>query len=305
MASRRNSRHRRFCFTLNNPTGEERARLADISNRTDYLVFGREIAPTTGTPHLQGYVVFKNGITILDFKRLTTARLHVEVARGSHQQNREYCIKDGDFNEYGVLPESRQGERTDINSVITWATAFGTDNGRPPSSPEIARAFPREYCKLNRLVRTLSHIVPTQALQFGDPRPWQHELELALLGPANDRTVRFVIDEDGDKGKSWFTRYFYTKYPDVTQMLGIGKRDDVAFAIDETKSVFLINVPRGSMEFLQYSVLEMIKDRVIFSPKYGSKTKVMAKNSHVVVFSNEYPDLTKMSEDRFNVQVLD
>jgi hypothetical protein len=87
-------------------------------------------------------------------------------------------------------------------------------------------------------------------------------------------------------------------------LLAPGKRDDLAHAIDVSKSVFLFNVPRGSMEFLQYGVLEQLKDRVIFSPKYESTTKVILQKTHVVVFCNEEPDLTKMSADRYVIRNL-
>lgn len=83
--------------------------------------------------------------------------------------------------------------------------------------------------------------------------------------------------------------------------MSVGKRDDMAHAIDETKRVFIIDVPRGSMEYLQYSVLEMLKDKVVFSPKYESRTKIIPHNVHVVVMCNEQPDMNKLTRDRYNI----
>lgn len=76
---------------------------------------------------------------------------------------------------------------------------------------------------------------------------------------------------------------------------------DMAYALDETKSVFLINVPRGGIEFLQYRFLESLKDKYVFSSKYESKMKILRETPHIVVFCNEYPDLSKMSSDRYNI----
>ena len=44
---------RNFIFVLNNYTEEDVERLTKFPCR--YIVFAKEIAPTTGTPHLQGY----------------------------------------------------------------------------------------------------------------------------------------------------------------------------------------------------------------------------------------------------------
>lgn len=79
----------------------------------------------------------------------------------------------------------------------------------------------------------------------------------------------------------------------------------MAHMISPSKSVFLINVPRTQMEFLQYSILEMLKDRMVSSPKYNSRMKVLEQVPHVVVFSNEAPDLAKMTMDRYDVREID
>ena len=55
------------------------------------------------------------------------------------------------------------------------------------------------------------------------------------------------------------------------------------------------------MEYFNYTVVEQLKDRVVFSPKYDSGTKVLTHNPHIVVFCNEMPDLTKMTFDRFAI----
>lgn len=92
-----------------------------------------------------------------------------------------------------------------------------------------------------------------------------------------------------------------THYSDRTQRLSVGKRDDLAFALDANKSLFLFDIPRGQLEYLQYSILESMKDQMVFSPKYQSMSKVFANPVHVVVFTNEQPDQTKMTSDRYNI----
>lgn len=43
-----------YCFTYNNYTPEIETRLQQfLTENTEYSIYGRETAPTTGTPHLQ------------------------------------------------------------------------------------------------------------------------------------------------------------------------------------------------------------------------------------------------------------
>ena len=91
---------------------------------------------------------------------------------------------------------------------------------------------------------------------------------------------------------------------DLTQRLSVGKRDDVAYALDVSKSIFLFDIPREQLQYLQYSVLESLKDQCVFSPKYESLSKVLPNPVHVVVFTNEEPDMTKMTEDRYEIVYL-
>jgi len=105
------SRHRSWCFTINNYTDDDIEALDALESK--YLVYGKEVGEN-GTPHLQGYVVWNNPITFGGCKkRLGTA--HIEVAKGNAEQNYEYCTKDGDFYESGTKPQ--QGARTDLKKI--------------------------------------------------------------------------------------------------------------------------------------------------------------------------------------------
>lgn len=290
------SRH--WCFTVNNWNANDEAILLALAGSVTYIVWGYEEAPNTGTPHLQGYVIFSQ---LKRFPQVVAALpigSHVEVKRGSAKEASDYCKKEGLFKEFGAVPRGPRSSLSD--SFAQWAVSFVNDNGRSPTEREIAIAYPTLYLRHSfRLLDLARHLSPHPVIQEGECRDWQRELELVLGLEPDDRTIIFYVDEEGGKGKSWFQRYYFSKHPDKTQILSMGKRDDVAHAVDENKSVFFFNVPRGGMEYFNYNVVEMLKDRVVFSPKYNSRTKVFPTDVHVVVFCNEQPDHTKMTEDRF------
>jgi len=311
-------RHRakRWCFTWNNPTPVNSHALNTFClgdpPAFDYIVYGRESAPTTGTLHYQGYVILKEPKSLRQVKSLLSGNfqssIHLEVSRGTPQQNREYCIKDGNFNEFGELPSVSQGRRTDLERFFEWADEFGADNGRPPTTPEVARNFPTMVVKHSRLMDVVR--LRTERRLFAhepEPKQWQQRLSDALELPAEDRKIIFVIDPDGGLGKSWFCRWFIDTHPDTTQILRPGKVSDVAHAIKAHISVFLFDVPRGGLQFLQSQVIEQLKDQLVFSPKYASQMKYLDHVPHVVVLSNEHPTDVGLSLtlDRYEYFVTD
>ena len=293
----------RWVFTINNPTDVDRGHVAELGNseRVKYLVVGREQGEQ-GTPHLQGFVVFNGSFRLSRVSRLLP-RAHLEAAKGTSRQASDYCKKEGDFDEYGECP-GQSGANGVLQPLYDWGAAFIAEKGRAPTSPEIARAHPTAYLRYPRAVALFQHQAPAPEIRTGTPGGWQAELEAELEGAADDRSILFYVDPEGGQGKTWFQQYFLTKHPEDVQILTIGKRDDLAHAIDETKSIFMFNVPRGGMEFLQYTILEQLKDQMVFSPKYNSRTKILRLVPHVLVFCNEEPDQSKMSMDRFDIREL-
>lgn len=105
----------RWCFTLNNPPDQWWQNSTRCLNDSTvaakgikYFVAGREVAPTTATPHAQGFVIFvspKRRTAVLSLLDISGA--HLEPARGTSVQAADYCKKDGTFLECGSLPKER------------------------------------------------------------------------------------------------------------------------------------------------------------------------------------------------------
>lgn len=105
---------RSWCFTLNNYTAEDEARIQAL--RPVYIVYGREEGDS-GTPHLQGYMYFKDAKSLTGAKVfLGSTTVHVEAARAKPKVAADYCKKDGDIYEYGTCPA--QGLRSDLAEAL-------------------------------------------------------------------------------------------------------------------------------------------------------------------------------------------
>lgn len=293
----------RWCFTINNPSDADHDRLLQLGGGVPreacrYLVYGREVG-ASGTQHLQGFVIFNSRLRLGTVRDLLGARGHYECARASSNDASDYCKKDNDFTEFGSIPSKTRvaPSVTDFCDFVKKATSV--------TERDVAVQFPNLYLRYgDRLLKLADHILEPPVLEENPLNEWQSWLHERLITEADDRTVDFYVDIEGGKGKSYFCRWMMSKYPDVVQVLSGGKRDDLAHAIDTSKRIFLFNLPRGGIEFLQYSILEQLKDRVVFSPKYASSTKVLKYLCHVVVFCNEEPDMYKMTADRYVVNKL-
>ncbi len=94
----RGKRSKHWVLTLNNPTSEDGVEPNDF----EYLILGKEVGEE-GTPHLQGYCVFKNRQYLSGAKKVWP-RAHLEIKRGTVEEAITYCKKDGKFEEWGVVP---------------------------------------------------------------------------------------------------------------------------------------------------------------------------------------------------------
>jgi len=93
------SRNRNFVFTYNNYPDT----LLVDNVVCKYIAYSKEVAPTTGTPHLQGYISFANAKTVNSVRTLLPG-CHVEAMRGTLAQNDAYCSKAASMVERGDKP---------------------------------------------------------------------------------------------------------------------------------------------------------------------------------------------------------
>jgi len=116
-------RSRDWCFTLNNYKPTDEALLQQIDSK--YLIYGREEAPTTGTPHLQGYIYFKEAKTGSAVVKIMP-RATAIFKRNSPDLDKaiDYCTKNGtndDYHEQGDRPANQQEKGRRGKEAASWA----------------------------------------------------------------------------------------------------------------------------------------------------------------------------------------
>lgn len=191
------SRHRCYCFTLNNPTPSDAFGLQLLWKKSQYYICGREVGDVKETYHLQGYVRFKNPQSF-DFVKKHIPRAHIEVARGSDEDNKRYCSKQGDYDESGTISVG-QGHRADISEVTDLIRSGST------TIEEIMFDYPELYVRYYRAFeRMFSTLCQPRS------RPPEVYWRWGLAGTGK---TRWVIDKHGPNNvyikdnTSWWDGY--------------------------------------------------------------------------------------------------
>ena len=300
------SRVKRWCFTLNHftaveydilfpPTPDGSRGLAPL---LEYACVGKEVS-TSGTPHLQGFAVFKSRSRLTTVRQLL-GRAHWEVAR-SVAASIAYCCNDGDYVEIGDRPpDTSQGKRTDIESFKSSVQSGVTSR---KDLREVHSLVCAQYSKFVEQYIRDQHVPPP--VEDFPLRSWQqHMVDIAVSAP-DARSIYFVVDSTGNNGKSWLSNWFEANLEKRVQVMKPGKLVDMAFEYDEETELFILDCPRAKQgDYIQYDFLESVKDGRLFSPKYESRTKRFLP-PHVFVFMNEVPDCTKLSDDRYVIVNLE
>lgn len=281
-----------YCFTLNNPTPEEYAHFAALPTEATWMVVGKEVGES-GTPHLQGIVCFIKRRSLTQAKAILSDRAHFEVARDV-VASIKYCRKDGDFYELGSVPERpSERRRSDLeafkDSVKSGLLAV---SDLRESHSEVFAKYPR-FC-----FDYIRQYAPKRSIKTFPLHPWQQELVDLLTTEPDDRTIVFIVDEQGNAGKSWFCDWYAQEHK-RTQVMNPGKKADMAYALETDIRVLFLDAPRSKQgEYIQYDFLEDVKNGRVFSGKYESGMKHL-NNVHIVVMMNEQPDMNKLSADRY------
>lgn len=203
--------------------------------------------------------------------------------------------------------DDRRGRWSELKlpKQIHWEKRKGTrvDNIKYCSKEYTWIGTPKRFSRLLKPPRALKLLEEKQL------RDWQKGLLSVISEEADDRTLIWLWSESGGIGKTTFSKYLVAKYGAI--ILG-GKGADVRNGVlthikdrGSTPDLCVFPIPKSfSKEYLSYEALENVKDMLFYSGKYEGGT-VFGNCPHVVVFSNFYPDTSKMIEDRWKIWQID
>lgn len=140
-------------------------------------------------------------------------------------------------------------------------------------------------------------------------RTWQQELYDEIQTRPNDRDIIWYVDLLGSAGKSNFTRHFETYIPDTFSSSSGALYHLSTVAMEHYrdgggfKQIFFDISREEKIDSTFYASLEAFKNGKITAKKYVGKT-LMFEHPHIIVFSNSFPDLDKLSVDRWDVRIL-
>lgn len=93
-----------WCFTWNNYDDSSISSIVSICEQKQIkYCIGKEVAPTTGTPHLQGFITGEKKFRPSSLN--LPKGIHWEACKGSIEQNYQYCTKCADFTTNIKLPK--------------------------------------------------------------------------------------------------------------------------------------------------------------------------------------------------------
>lgn len=138
-------------------------------------------------------------------------------------------------------------------------------------------------------------------------KDWQADLIKKIDEKPDKRKIHWYYEKQGNVGKSYLCKYLALTRPVI---IADGKKDNIFHSIfklinegQRTPTIILLDIPRSNKEFVNYGAIEQIKNGCIYSGKYEGGMCVFPI-PHVIIFANEEPDYTKMSNDRWDVMKL-
>nr|WGG23478.1 replication-associated protein C1 [Chilli leaf curl India alphasatellite] len=283
-----------WCFTIFFTSASPPDLVSLFENTSvSYACWQEEESPTTKRRHLQGYLQLKTKKSLSAVKSLFgDLNPHLEKQRARKTDDaRDYCMKEetrvsGPF-EFGDYCPSGSHKRRQRESVIRSPVRMAEEN------PSVFRRVKAKIAE-EEFQKTAHEV------QISKLKSWQSRLKTLLERVPDDRTIYWVYGPDGGEGKSTFARdlyrsgtWFYTRG---------GSADNVAYQyIGQLGNNIVFDIPRDKKDYLQYSLIEMFKDRLIVSNKYEPLMAPLINCIHVVVMSNFLPDFEKISVDRVHV----
>ncbi len=262
-------------MTINNYTDFDIEKIYDFCTERNcvYAIFGKEIGES-GTPHLQGFLHLKKRMKMGMVKKKISILGHYEMARGTDDENKDYCAKDGDILIEVGTPAPKAGTNQSYLNAFELA-------GRVAAGESIYELISNNddylfsYMKHSR---SIENLVEERRNENGKAAfvakysvdlnlyDWQKDLyHMLTTEEPHDRFIYWYVDYVGGAGKSTFVNYFLSRHDDAVCFFG-GKISDLSYAYNYEKVVFFDLARSGASDYL-FGFIEQVKNGRVFSSK--------------------------------------
>lgn len=138
-----------------------------------------------------------------------------------------------------------------------------------------------------------------------NPTPWQAQLVAMTTNKPCERTVHWIFNASGNAGKSKLQKWLCWSEGAKRIPLGTATQIKTAVVGVGPRRIYVVNIPRvtGNQESQRdlFSALEEVKDGWVSSNMYGKDQELFMVPPHLFIFSNDLPDLTLASADRWKI----
>jgi len=315
-------------MTLNNYTQDELAHLRAVSSAADtkikYITWNEEVGQE-GTPHLQIYAQAFTKLSVAGWHKALGQRIANIVPAEHPERAQKYCqgfkhnsetdeyeAKPGSskMEEYGTTPA--QGQRNDLHMAREEVMK------RPLAEIMLESDHVQAIASHYTFFKDLDmHAQADRAFKAARAdhntfmgsrvkQPWESVLDGIVNSAPCTRSIHWFVDTIGETGKTCNAKSLYFNH-NAFYCTG-GKSADIAHAYQYQPIVVfnLVASQDKDTSVYLYKVLEEFKDGIFSSGKYQSMVKAFPI-PHVIVFSNDVPDESKMKKSRLvvhNIQRL-
>lgn len=189
----------------------------------------------------------------------------------------------------------------------------------PTAHFEIAKGSLKDnvkYCSKDGIIHTNIDLRPASEKLISDVleseykdvvwKPWQQEIIDLLEAEPDKRSINWYWEKSGNVGKTYLCKYLAAT---KNVIICDGKKDNIfnqvltCIEAGKVPHIVLLDVPRTSVDFINYGALECLKNGLLYSGKYEGGQCVF-KHPHVICFANELPNMEAMSADRWVITEL-
>lgn len=189
---------RSWCFTINNYTDETEKCIKAVPCQR--IIAYKEVA-STGTPHIQGAIVFKRPQRLNAVKLALGGKAHLEVMRGKWA-DQDYCMKEG-REMVRMEDNTNQGQRTDLKR-------FYDDISQELPELEVATRNLGAYCKYQRAYKRIRALVEKESTKAF--RNVKVKVIVGKTGAGKTKRVLYGSGEDVCIGPSKYNPEWWDGY---------------------------------------------------------------------------------------------